>query len=342
MNPGGQRCTGPKDDHRLGPTAGHNPQGDEVTTMRRFSSSFAMLALLAATALVGGCGDSEQTTIPQNPATEDTDEGALRAAVDEDADVLGSAQFLGEDQALDSRPSFAGKALSAIQEAINTVRWWRMPTSITKTVDIDLVEPQGDSIPGLANVTVTVDVEGMLKLIAAPDDSTRVKYEKPFADSSLRYAVFERRHPPNTDRPILRRGWQLSQLSCASIESEGGTRQIQSVSATGASGSYTITDPLLLMDVKDGLPAFAAEEEVQVTVVTGDPTDRVFLHSHRHRFEFENNGDGSFTGTWNVGPAWGPLPRCAGIDVLSGPTLGDDSAPYDSRAWIIPYRVTAP
>jgi hypothetical protein len=310
--------------------------------MKRFPSLIPMLVLLAVTAFVGGCGDGGQATVPQNPAADGTDKEALRSAVDDDAELLGSTQFLGEDQAIESGPSPAGKALAAIYEAINTVRWWRAPTSISRTVEIELVEPQGDSIPGLANVTVTADVEGILNLIAAPDDSTRIRYQKAFDDHSLRYAVFERRHPPNPDRPVLRRGWQLTQLSCASVESEGGTRQIQSVTASGASGAFTISDPLVLMDVKSGLPSFAAGEEVEITVATGDATDRVFLHSHRHRFEFNNNGDGTFTGTWHVGPALGPLLRCVGIDVLSGATLGDDVAPYDSRAWVIPYRVTGP
>ena len=130
----------------------------------------------------------------------------------------------------------------------------------------------------------------------------------------------------------------LTQISGASIESEGATRQIQSVTVQGASESYTITDPLALVDVPD-LPTFVRGEDVTVTVVTGDPADEVFLHSKGHRLQFQNNGDGTFTGNWHIPRGHGDPIRCIGIDVLSHGTLFDDVAPYDSRAWVLPYRV---
>jgi hypothetical protein len=306
--------------------------------MKRILSFVSTLSLVVVLGFLAGCSDEKPTATIADPPTSGSDEDAIRYSVEEDAEVLGSTQFLGEDEAMGA----ASPGMSKILEAINTVRWWRTPTSITKTVDVEFVEPQGDSIPSIANVTVTVDAEGVLHLIAEVDDTTRVQYKKPFDDGSLRYATFERRDPPDARRPDRRRGWLLTEISCASIASENSTRQILSVTAAGAGAAFTITDPLALMDVHEDLPIFDRGEDVTVTVVTGDATDRVFLHARGHRFEFENNGDGSFTGTWKVKHDQGVPLHAVGIDVLSGDTLGDDVAPYDSRGWVIPYRVSRP
>jgi hypothetical protein len=244
---------------------------------------------------------------------------------------------MGPEQAVD----LTGGDPAKTAEGINTVRWWRTPLSIEKTVNVEIT-PAADSLAAVAEVTVSFDVEGILHLIAAPDDSTRVQYEKAFDDASIRYAVYEKRPGPRPNVESRRRGWVLTEISGASIASDNSTRRILSVTAAGANGSYTFTDPLDLLHVGTELPFFAPGEDVTITVVTGDATDRVFLHAHEHRFEFTNNGDGSYVGTWHVKRGNGAPLRAFGVDVLSAGTLGDDVAPYDSRGWILPYRVVRP
>ena len=303
--------------------------------MKHILGLISVLSLVVFAGLLAGCSDEKPTSAVTDPVSTGSDEDAIRYSVEQDAEVLGSTQFLGEDETM----QMGSRGFSKLLEAINTVRWWRTPTSITRTVEVEFSDLEGDSIPGVANVTVNVDTEGILHLIAEPSDSIRVQYKKPFEQSSIRYAVFERRTPPNAHHADRRRGWILSEISCGSIASNNATRQILSVTAAGPSGTFTVTDPLALMDVDGELPVFQRGEDVVVTVVTGDAADRVFLHSRGHRFEFESNGDGSFTGTWKVRHDQGVPLRSVGIDVLSSETLGDDVAPYDSRGWVIPYRI---
>ena len=294
----------------------------------------ALIPFLLVAALLAGCGDDEPATMIETGTTATDDEAAIRSSVEMNDEILGSTQFMGEDEAIDLSAAGFGKTLAEI----NTVRWWRTPDSIERSVEIEF--SGGDSIPRMANVTVTVDVEGTLHLLAAPDDSTRVKYEKPFDAGSIRYAVFERRERggPRPRHERHRGAWKVTQISGASVESEGTTRQIQSVTVAGESETFTITDPLALVAVGD-LPAFHRGEDVTVTVATGDAADQVFLHSKGHRLQFESNGDGTFTGTWHVPRGQGDPIRSVKIDVLSHDTLLDDVAPYDSRAWVLSYRV---
>ena len=67
----------------------------------------------------------------------------------------------------------------------------------------------------------------------------------------------------------------------------------------------------------------------------------MYLHRRRlhKRVELSNNGDGTFTGTYQTGDS--ARARHIAIDVLSDGTLYDDTTPYDNVAWGIPYHVGA-
>jgi hypothetical protein len=134
------------------------------------------------------------------------------------------------------------------------------------------------------------------------------------------------------------RGWKLVAMSGVKIESEGTTRQLNSVrvESEGVDETFTTVEDLVRLANILRLPA---AREVTVTVDTGDATDHVFLHVRRARLRFElrNNGDGTFTGSYVTGSV--PGPRHAVIDVLSDGTLMDDEEPYDNVAWGIPYVI---
>jgi hypothetical protein len=63
----------------------------------------------------------------------------------------------------------------------------------------------------------------------------------------------------------------------------------------------------------------------------------VLFYDHDERRRFTNNGNGTYTFTFTAGRFIGL--RNFGIDVLSHGTLFDDTAAYDSNAWIFPYVV---
>jgi hypothetical protein len=78
---------------------------------------------------------------------------------------------------------------------------------------------------------------------------------------------------------------------------------------------------------------------VTLTATTGSASDVVLFYGHDVRRRFTNNGDGTFTFTFTAGRFIGL--RNFGVDALSHGTLFDDTAPYDSNAWILPYVVVA-
>jgi hypothetical protein len=55
------------------------------------------------------------------------------------------------------------------------------------------------------------------------------------------------------------------------------------------------------------------------------------------RSKFQNNGDNTYTLAWHAAPRQGL--HHVGVNALSHGTLYDDAAPYDSKAWIMPYVV---
>src|SRR4029077_15393456 len=98
----------------------------------------------------------------------------------------------------------------------------------------------------------------------------------------------------------------------------------------------TIDNPLAFWYLRRFVKVNAMEEGT-LTVTTDANDDVVFLMSSQGRFRFHNNGDGTYTGTWRA--PWFAGIRHVGVNALSHGTLYDDSAPYDSQAWILPYVV---
>jgi hypothetical protein len=100
----------------------------------------------------------------------------------------------------------------------------------------------------------------------------------------------------------------------------------------------TITDPLELHRLRR---IFFVPEgtEVTLTAYTASSTDVVLFYDHDQRRRFTNNNNGTYTFTFTPGRFIGL--RNFGVDALSHGTLFDDTAPYDSNAWIFPYVVLA-
>ena len=63
------------------------------------------------------------------------------------------------------------------------------------------------------------------------------------------------------------------------------------------------------------------------------------LYLRDMRFRLKNNGDDTYSGTFRTG--WLTGVRHFGVNALSHGTLFDDTAPYDSQRWVLPY-VLAP
>jgi len=76
---------------------------------------------------------------------------------------------------------------------------------------------------------------------------------------------------------------------------------------------------------------------VTITATTADPTDKVVLYSRWGRMPLRRMGDGTCQGRFYT-PLMGGMKHLA-VNALSRGTLFDDAAPYDSKAWGLPYVV---
>jgi hypothetical protein len=289
--------------------------------MKRLMLGFWGLAILVLM-LQAGCSRD-----PASPASEDlqADEEAVVDLLYDEAGMFddgsrGEGEQLGPNQAPPSAPT-------------QPLFWWREITGIIRHVDATVEYPE-EGYP-YADVTITLDLTGTYNILTMEET-----YGKDLHDVGVRYAYLERQG----ERWERFRGWRLLSLSGMEIVSQPSTRMVNSVHVSSSMGSVdtTLTDVSTLVPVED-LFSFEPGEEVTVTVDTGDGTDLVFLHTRFWRRPFTHIGGGVFEGTWTVAedpvhPEWR---RRAAVDVITAETLFDSEAPYDSHAWVVPYRVDA-
>jgi len=283
------------------------------------------LALLVGMVALQGCFDSSPNSASDDVAVE---EEAIQSVIFEEEGELTSTDVLYYQ---DENDGPAGAP-------INTVRWHRQLLDLERSVSIEIHNPSGE-IP-TADVAIHADATGLLHLLVSDGDSLH-RIAKDFSDNGVRSLLFEKsRVSANADDRWFHRGWKLVAMSGVAIESPGTTRAIHSVRLQAGDVDRTfqnVTDLVRIGDITVLEPATL----VTVTVDTDDATDHVFLHRRhmRSRIEFMNNGDGTFTATFETDAHQGP--RHFAVDVLSDGTLYDDQAPYDNVVWGIPYRLIA-
>jgi hypothetical protein len=319
--------------------------------MKRLSVCSALLLALAV-----GAGCSSENPVAQGAGPTSADSYASAAGVQAEANAM-PAEELEIDTYADGEvakadiadPSFAiavggGASVSA---EIDPLFWFRLIRSHERRYVIEIENP--DSLTRVAHVRVIDRLLGTFNVVTQPDstDSGLVRGEriaKRLADTSVRKAVFVRhkvvRDGSEDAEDGFRDGWtrwRLRAVSGAEITSDDGTRVIESLRLqVGDRIDVTVTDPLELQR-RSELVRLPAETPVHVTVETADPTDVVVLYARWGRMRLRRMDDGSFQGRF-LTPSLGGLRHLA-VNALSRGTLFDDEAPYDSKAWALPYVV---
>ena len=325
----------------------------------------ALPALLLLVTLGAGCSSTGNPVAdngaPDNATTYASASGVQAEANSQPAEEFEFDTYADGDEAKGdmSDPSFSisGEVHPTIDTPIDPLFWFRLIRSHERRYVVEIDQP--DSLTRVAHVTIIDRLHGTFNVATKPDtiEGTVVRGEwirKPLADTGVRKAVFVRHRivrdggdDANADSEDAEDGfrdgwsrWRLTAVSGAEITSDDGTRAIQSVRLqVGDRVDETVTDPLELQRRGD-LLRLPPSAPVHVTVTTGDPTDVVILYSRWGRMRLRKMDDGTWRGRF-LTPADGGLKHVA-VNALSHGTLFDDVAPYDSKAWALPYVVALP
>jgi hypothetical protein len=321
----------------------------------------AMLPALLTGLLAAGCGHLGPVATDGGGTNSAAEYASANGVISEAASLSDEFEVTTYDDGLVAKAELdatfgaeAGVGLPGTDAAIEPAFWFRRIRSHERSFDVEFEHPDTNTV--IAHVTVTDRLLGSFNVATRPDTLDgevvqRSLISKPLADTSIRKAVFTRHRcvrddDPATDEDAEDRAdgyrdgwsrWRLVALSGHEVTSDAGTRAIQSVRLQAGDVDVTVTDPLELKRVRGELIHLPPATPVSVTVQTGDPTDVVVLYTRWGRQRLRLAENGTFEGRFPT-PAYFGLRHIA-VNALSHGTLFDDVAPYDSKAWGIPFFV---
>jgi hypothetical protein len=284
-------------------------------------------SLLAASLLLGGCGQSITGT-----SGDVSDEMTIRELINNDDWFLESEAYIGTGGGF-GQPGDRGE--------IDPLDFWREVDRRQVDVRVSL-----DPDLGKADVKVERQIWGRLCIV----DEDMNLYEKPMHHTGVRYATFRRitedsrnlepSHPAWYRRwNHRRRHWLLTQISGVVSQSEHLTVSIDWIKIEGASVDAVITDPLALLDVPDDIMAFEVGEEITVTVQGPAEDALLFMHVPGSRMPLTyQNGVGTFSGTWTIETDHAGC-RNIWVEAIEHDSIFDSEYPDDVLIWGMPYAV---
>jgi hypothetical protein len=294
--------------------------------------------LLLAAAAVSGCGKSTKPAAMLGTnfgGATATDMVQASNAVGASPGLINEDQFTTSAQmpmAMGAGPTSAGRPL----------RWWRTIDSTARTVDFVYGDPDSLGRPTTAVATIHKHFVGTFNIIAG--DTGRVGtipqvIRKPLDDQWTRRLALRRFRSDSTARPDTSEGrfhWRVVGTSGVTVTSANATTQILSLRIQAGDRDTLITDPLQLHRLRRVL-WIPHDTPVKVTVRTGRSDDIVAFYHGSGRRLFTSNGDDTYTLSFSDGDF--PGMRHFGVNAFSKGTLLDDTAPYDSQAWVLPFGV---
>jgi hypothetical protein len=291
-----------------------------------------LLALVALLAALAGCGRSGSVNAPLGSTSTATDQALITSTIAGAPEVVDDGQFDGQD------PAMMGGAPAGALAAIDPLRFWRVIRSNVRSFEFAFADSDSTGRPTRALVTVHRHLTGDFDILAGTTgeaaDTSLVT--KPLDDRWMRHLALVR--SPGTNR------WHIVATSGVRVTARDAATHIVSLRLQGAGVDTTITDPLELFRLR-GIVRLQPGAALTLTVTTLRDDDVVVLCRAGHRVRFVNNGDNTYTGTWTV-PGWrrmaGGRPPVLhlGVNALSHGTLFDDTAAYDSQAWVLPAVLT--
>jgi len=290
--------------------------------------------------LLAGCSRHTSLTGPGNPAAGSSpDQAEVASAV--------AAQPSYVDDELSESPdrtsiAASGSASGAdatlgLESAIQPTTFWREIRNVERRFEFAFSDTDSAGRPTTAVVTVHKRFTGSFNILVAdqvPEGSPPQSHvvHKALADHWVRRLLLRRVQVPGEARPA----WRVVATSGVQITSRDAVTRIASLRIQSGAFDTTITEPLAFFRLRR-IIKLDPLAEVTLTATTLRADDIVLLYLRDHRMRFHNNGDGTFTATFQVPDRTGL--HHVGVNALSNGTLFDDQAPYDSQAWIEPYLV---
>lgn len=294
----------------------------------------SILAVFALGALMAGCSDNSTNPVPNPGGDQAAISGALGAAPDFMSDGLFDTY---------AQTNLAGSvrrgsgAAQAPMTAVDPFYFWRAIVWRTPTFEFAFADTDTTGLPTTAVVTLRRHFTGTFNIVprdpnnpGLPDTQNPVR--KVLDDLWVRRFLMKRVRVGQDSEAR----WKLAAATPVEVTSKDATMQITSVRLQTAARDTTLTDPTVFIYLRQVL-RFESTDSVTVTVTTPRTDDVVLLYHHDRRVRLASNGDGTYTGGFRAGlfDGW----RHFGVNALSHGTLYDDAAPYDSRAWIVPYVI---
>jgi hypothetical protein len=301
--------------------------------MRHVSKLLATLPLALAIALVAGCGKSGSSLSPTAGGnTGSVDQIQVNEAIAAHPEVLDDGG-LSSDPTQTSLATSGGATPASIQGPIQPLFFWRHITHTDRSFEFAFSDTDSTGRPTRAIVTVLRDLDGQFNIVVGDTNSFGGGnvIHKTLVDHWVRRIELRRIPLAMNDRE-----WRIVGASAVRITSKDATAHIQSIRVQSTGLDTTLTAPLELFRLR-ALLRFAPDTPVTITVTTTHTNDVVLLYSANSRQRFKNNGDGTYVGTWSTPNLVGL--RHVGINALTHGTLYDDTAPYDSQAWMVPFVV---
>lgn len=297
------------------------------------------LGLLLIGGALAGCGKSSSVSQPSGSSNGTAVEQAkVSATLAADLGVVNEDVFQ-SDTPMDMGGTLeAGGALAAIRP----YRWWRHIDSVDRTFTTDFSDPDSLGRPRRAIVTVHKTFLGTFNVIAgdtAVGDTSRRLVTKPLEDRWVRKIALIRVPSDTAAADSMHREWRIVGTSGVEVTSANATANIQSVRIQAGALDTTITDPLALHRLRR-VVVIPPHTPVNLTVTPADPTNVVVFYRWNGRERCHRNSNGSSTINWITSDE--PGLRHFGVNALTAGTLQDDTAAYDSNAWILPFAVRGP
>lgn len=292
--------------------------------------SFIPLGLLLVVGALAGCGKTNNLGSPLDSGSSGSSAVQQAQVTDE---VARQSQLV-DDQILEGSDEEMQAPTGPGLAAIRPLFFFRHINHVSRSFEFAFSDTDSTGLPRRALVTIHKQLTGTFNLTVidstVPDSRHRVLIRKPLVEHWIRRVALQRVHINNVGD--IR--WRLVGTSGVKVTARDAATQIVSLRIQTGVLDTTIVNPLEIFRLRQVLQ-LGADAQVNLTVTTLRNDDVVVFYRLGDRFRMHNNGDNTYSATFQNGEFRGT--RHLGVRAFSNDSIFDDAAPYDAQAWGLPF-----